>query len=199
MLDELPVKPIRERPYHCFFAGQFQTEPARGLASLQESPKQIARRAMVKAMLALRESDPRFRLDLTVLGSSIYGQDTSNQRTYSERMMDSKICLAPRGSVIDTWRFFEGLKSGCLVVCEPLPEEYYYRGAPVIQIDSWSELEKAIAPFLDDEEALEQWSARSLEFWNNVCGEEAIGRRVAEFIAASPASSQLHNTTAAKP
>ncbi len=190
MLDELPMKPMRERPYHCFFAGQLQTEPAHGLASLKESPKQIARRAMVKAMLALRESNPRFRVDLTVLDASIAGQDTSNTRSYSQRMMDSKICLAPRGNIIDTWRFFEGLKSGCLVVCEPLPDEYYYRNAPVIQIDSWDELEKVITPFLDNDDALEQWSARSQEYWKNVCGEEAIGRRVAELIAASPASRQ---------
>lgn len=191
MLDELPIKPMRERPYYCFFAGQLEAEPPHGLASLKESPKQIARRAMVKAMLALQERDPRFRLDLTILGATTGAQDTGNQRSYSERMMDSKICLAPRGTMADTWRFFEGLKSGCLVVCEPLPDEYYYRGAPVIQIDSWDELEKVITPFLDKDDALEEWSARSLEYWKNVCGEEAIGRRIAEFIAASPASRQL--------
>jgi hypothetical protein len=105
-------------------------------------------------------------------------------------MMDSKICLAPRGNIVDTWRFFEGLKSGCLVISERLPDQYYYRGAPVIEIDSWDELEKTITPLLDNDAALQQWSNRSLEFWKNVCGEEAIGRRVAEFIAASPASPQ---------
>ncbi|WP_058185303.1 hypothetical protein [Terracidiphilus gabretensis] len=192
MLDELPIKPMSERPYHCFFAGQIDMEPARGLASLNESPKQIARRDMVKYMLALKESNPRFRLDHRVLQKGSFGStDANDNRTYSERMMDSKICLTPRGTVIDTWRFFEGLKSGCLVICEPLPDEYFYQGAPVIQIDSWDELEKTVAPLLDDDQALQQWSNRSLEFWKNVCGEEAMGRRVAEFIAASPASQQL--------
>jgi hypothetical protein len=191
MLDELPVKPMRERPYHCFFAGQIDMTPARGMAALTESPKQIARRAMIKAMLALKESNPRFRLDHKVLQQT--GSDTSDgdNRTYSERMMDSKICLTPRGTVIDTWRFFEGMKSGCLVVCEPLPDDYFYRGAPVLEIDSWDELEKTVTPLLDDDEALQQWSDRSLEFWKNVCGEDALGRRIAEFIAASPASRQL--------
>jgi hypothetical protein len=187
MLDDLPIKPVSNRPYHCFFAGQFVEHPAHGLASLKESPKQIARREMVKAMIALRERDPRLRLDLTILATSNYRQDTSDSRSYSERMMDSKICLAPRGTVVDTWRFFEGLKSGCLVICEPLPDEYYYRDAPVIQIDSWRQLEQVIAPFIDDEAELEKWSARSLDYWQNVCGEEAVGHRIADFIALSPA------------
>lgn len=192
MLDDLPIKPMRERPYHCFFAGQVNRTPARGLKALTESPKEIARRAMLRAVLALREKEPRFRLDYRVLSVSTFDENGSDdKRTYSERMMDSKICLTPRGTVIDTWRFFEGLKSGCLVVCEPLPDDYFYRDAPVLQIDSWDELEQTIAPLLEDDEALEQWSARSLQFWKDVCGEEAMGRRIAAFIAASPASRQL--------
>ena len=172
-------------------------EPTRGLASLSESPKQIARRDMVKYTLELKKSNPRFRLDHRVLQKGSFGgADANDNRTYSERMMDSKICLTPRGTVIDTWRLFEGLKSGCLVICEPLPDDYFYQGAPVIQIDSWDELEKTVAPLLDDDQALQQWSNRSLEFWKNVCGEEAIGRRVAEFIAASPASQQLLSSAA---
>ncbi len=52
--------------------------------------------------------------------------------SYSQRMMDSKICLAPRGTASDTWRFFEGLRAGCLVVCEHLTDEWFYVGAPVL-------------------------------------------------------------------
>lgn len=188
MLDTLPVKSMRDRPYHCFFAGQVNMQPARGLRAFTESPKEIARRSMVKSLLAFRDKEPGFRLDHRILDATSFADDTSDRRTYSERMMDSKICLTPRGNVIDTWRFFEGLKSGCLVVCEPLPDDYFYSGAPVLQIDSWEELETTIAPLLNDDEALEKWSARSIKFWNEVCSEEAIGRRIAGFIAASPAS-----------
>ncbi|HWA96473.1 MAG TPA: hypothetical protein VG844_17885 [Terracidiphilus sp.] len=190
MLEDLPIKAMRERPYHCFFAGEVKMEPARGLAALSESPKEIARRSMLKAARALERKEPRFKFDSKVLNKTSFN-DGGDQRSYSQRMMDSKICLTPRGTIIDTWRFFEGLKSGCLVLCEPLPDDYFYRDAPVIQIDSWNELEKIVVPLLDNNEELERWSTRSVEFWKNVCGEEAIGRRVAAFISESPASQML--------
>ncbi len=191
MLEELPVKPMSERPYHCFFAGQVNLQPTKGLAAITVSPKEIARRAMLEATLALQERNARFRFDYRVTGANSFAADRDDERSYSQRMMDSKICLTPRGTVIDTWRFFEGLKSGCLVVCEPLPDDYFYRDAPVLQIDSWDDLEKTIGPLLDDDEALAEWSARSQKFWKEVCGEEAIGKRIAEFIETSAATRTL--------
>jgi hypothetical protein len=195
-LDELPMKLMKDRPFHSFFAGTIRSKPRKGLRRLTSSPKDLARAAMFKESVALAERNPRFKLDYNVIHK--FGEGTISQpdpRSYSQRMMDSKICLAPRGNVVDTWRFFEGLKSGCLVVCEPLPDQYYYRDAPVIQIDYWNQLEQAIAPFLEDEAALQEWSDRTIQFWNEVCGEQAIGRRVAEFIHQSPASDRLRSSS----
>jgi hypothetical protein len=182
MLDELPLKPISERPYHAFFAGQMSA-PLKGIASLGESPKDIARRSMLDAALGLREKHTKFKFDYYHnTGDGISFKDQSEDRSYSQRMMDSKICLAPRGTVIDTWRFFEGLKYGCLVISEPLPDDYFYENAPVIQIDSWSELDRVLAPLLEDDDEIARWSSRSLAFWEHVCGEDAIGYRIAEFV-----------------
>jgi hypothetical protein len=40
---------------------------------------------------------------------------------YSEIMADTKICLAPRGSSVESCRFFEGMRQGCVVICNRLP------------------------------------------------------------------------------
>lgn len=98
--------------------------------------------------------------------------------------MDSKVCLAPRGSVADTWRFFEGLKSGCAVVTNPMPDEWYYHDAPVIQIERWDELETVLLPLLSDEARLEELHTQSLSYWDQVCGENALGRYLAQVISA---------------
>jgi hypothetical protein len=100
-------------------------------------------------------------------------------RLYAQRMMDAKVCLAPRGTVADTWRYFEGLKSGCVVITNPLPDEWYYRGTPAIQIDHWSELEQVVIPLLADQARLEEIHLKTLRYWDDVCGEKAVGRFLA--------------------
>ena len=184
-VDDLPIKPMKDRPYHAFFAGNVQARTSRTIA-LFDSPKSFARQNMLNEAIALARRNPEFKFDYRVTDNPS-AQSTQDERTYSQRLMDSKICLSPRGSVAETWRFFEGLKYGCLVIAEPLPDRAYYRHAPVIQIDDWSQLEQAIAPFLQDDSALDEWSARAVKYFNERCSEPSVGRSVAEFIRNSPA------------
>ena len=145
---------------------------------------------MLRAVEEFQKKEPRFRFDRSVVSSPPTDNKSPDGRTYSQRMMDSKICLAPRGSVVDTWRFFEGVRSGCLVITEPLPDEYYYKDAPVIQIDRWSELETVIQPFLDDDDALEVCRLRTLTYWRDRCGEAAVGSYLAMCINSGRSSPQ---------
>ena len=48
--------------------------------------------------------------------------------------MDARVCLAPRGASVETFRVLEGLRAGCVVVGERLPGHWFYDGAPVIQL-----------------------------------------------------------------
>ncbi|WP_263353004.1 hypothetical protein [Acidicapsa acidisoli] len=96
--------------------------------------------------------------------------------------MDSKICLAPRGTVLDSFRFFEGLRAGCLVVCEHLTDEWFYDGAPVLRIKDWSDLPRVVEPYLYDNASLEEARLRSLGWWRDKCGEKAVGRVMAEYL-----------------
>jgi hypothetical protein len=182
-LEDVPMKTMHERPYHCFFAGSVDTALGRhSYRKWLRTPKEIARAELLRAVEALQKKDPRFRFDGRVVSLASMVDKSSDGRTYSQRMMDSKICLAPRGTIVDTWRFFEGVRSGCLVITEPLPDEYYYKNAPVIQIDDWRELESVIQPFLEDDDILETWRQRTLEYWRERCGEAAFGAYLAECI-----------------
>lgn len=172
--EALPQKPMRERAFHCFFAGQVEIGPQTVLRKLLPSPKVIARRKMFSTIRRLQRSKLGFRFDGDEVTSSRLG--TNN---YSERMMNSKICLAPRGTVPDSFRFFEGLRAGCLVVCESLTGESFYVGAPVIQIDDWSDLEQLISPYLENDDALEHARLQALDWWEQKCGEVAVGRAMA--------------------
>jgi hypothetical protein len=95
-------------------------------------------------------------------------------------MMSSRICLAPRGTSVETFRLFEGLRCGCVVACDPLPRRWFYTGGPFVEVTRWSELERALAPLLDDPAALARAQAASLAWWNERCSEAAVGRFLAE-------------------
>jgi hypothetical protein len=187
LLEDVPMTTMHERPYHCFFAGLVATAPDRHgyrkwLSRPKDQIRKLGRQAMLRAVEEFQKKEPRFRFDGSVVGSASMTGERADGRVYSQRMMHSKICLAPRGSVVDTWRFFEGVRSGCLVITEPLPNEYYYKEAPVIQIDRWEELERVIRPFLDDDDALEVCRQRTLAYWRDLCGEAAFGAYLARCI-----------------
>ena len=89
--------------------------------------------------------------------------------------METKICLVPRGTSFETFRFFEALRYGCVVVTEALPSRWFYKGAPVIQITDWSELEKILEKLLSDKQVLQEKHQESLNWWHKKCSEETVG------------------------
>jgi len=174
----VPQRTMAQRAFHCFFAGEIAA-PRSTLARylLPTTPKQYARRKMLATVDRLSQSESRFRYDGGGIGSGRLSPDE-----YSRRLMNSKICLAPRGSVPDTFRFFEGLRAGCLVVCERLTREWFYAGAPVIQLADWDEFPTIVKRYLDDDDALEQARLRSLDWWERKCSEIAVGRAMADYL-----------------
>jgi hypothetical protein len=183
-LVEVPMKTMSERTRNYYFSGGIEQGTTFGYRQFTSAPKIQARNAMRVAVTELEKKYPQLAADQTVNVARTAG--LSDISEYAARLMNSKVCLAPRGSVADTWRFFEGLKSGCAVITNPLPDEWYYRGAPIIQIDDWDELERTLIPLLADEERLEKMHAESLKYWDEVCGEKALGRFLATAVAGRP-------------
>jgi len=185
-LVDVPMKSMRERAGNYYFSGAIALGSDFGYRKFTSSPKIIARQSLVDAVAKLEKKYPHLASDQTVkVHQQISTGKLSDINDYAQRLMDSKICLAPRGSVADTWRFFEGLKSGCAVITNPLPDEWYYRRAPVIQLDNWDQLEETILPLLADETRLEEMHTQSLKYWEEVCGERALGRFLAQAILKS--------------
>lgn len=185
-LVEVPMKPMRERTVNYYFSGGVAHGSNFGYRKFLSAPKIVARQSLVDAVTAIEKKHPELVAGPTV---KVHADRSTgvldDMHDYAERLMDARVCLAPRGSVADTWRFFEGLKSGCAVITNPLPDEWYYRDAPVIQLESWDELEATLLPLLADEERLEAMSLAALKYWNEVCGERALGCYLAEAIHAN--------------
>ena len=190
---ELPIRPVEERSIDLFFAGSVEhgQAPPGSLGHWIQSPKTLARQAMIDALQSVKRTRP----DLNVVHSTptsfawnaIHygtdaGRDVLDAEGYSARMMNAKICLVPRGTSLETFRYFEALRYGCILVTEPLPSRWFYDGAPVYSVDDWHELPALVDRLLADPVLLDQKHVEALAWWENVCSPEALGRFMAEQI-----------------
>ena len=188
---ELPITPITERSLDVFFAGSIEqggSHPVWSPRHWLRSPKVVARNRMMQAVDQLAKDHPSFNIrihtnDRFVLNALEYGLtepgEVLDAQAYSETLMDTEICLVPRGTSPETFRFFEGLRYGCVLITERLPSRWFYDGAPGIQVDDWSELDTLIPQLLDDPKRMEEVHEASLEWWSTVCSEEAVGQFIA--------------------
>jgi hypothetical protein len=172
----LPVLAMADRPTDVFFAGSL--EHTRGTLQRLASPKVRARREMLVAVQRLGQARPGLRIDVR-LTPGFDASVAASPEAYSRALMDARVCLAPRGTSPETFRVLEGLRCGCVVVTGPLPDHWFYRGAPLVRLDRWADLPRAL-PALDDQAELDRRHAASLAWWHERCSEAAVGRWLAQ-------------------
>jgi hypothetical protein len=181
---DLPMLSIESRPTDLFFAGSIEHY---GSSRRLRSPKQRAREEMLAAVERLGRTRSGLQLDIRRTPGFTASANAS-PAAYSQALMSSRVCLAPRGTSLETFRVFEGLRYGCIVVTERLPSRWFYDGAPLLQLDCWADLEQVIARVLDDPAELQSWHLRALAWWQERCSEIAVGRYLAACLnALSPA------------
>jgi hypothetical protein len=178
---ELPQIAMADRPLDTFFAGQVgETIPAGSYKHYTSTSKIQARKQIWRELRTL-QAKAKWRMDLGDIAADQQYQVPTAFSSYSEKMMQSRICVAPRGSMADSYRAFEGLRAGCLVVANRLPkDEFLYPHAPLIILDHWRELGGILDRYARDIEALEQWRARSLAWWHDHLRPEAVAVMVAQ-------------------
>jgi hypothetical protein len=146
------IKPLKERKFDCCFIGQL--DPYRRM--------------------------PFF--DCVRVFSSIEGYNNNiafyqgwnngySGEEYSKIMRDSKIAFVPWGSAsLDTFRFYEAARSGCIIVSSPQNKYDFMENSPHIET-TWNPntLEKTVSNILYDENLAE----RTYNFWLNSLSPEA--------------------------
>jgi hypothetical protein len=177
----LPFVPIDRRRFDVYFAGSVANRSAH-LGLLQRlTPKSLSRAHMLRRVRKIAARRPDLAISTSLTGG--FAQTTEDAAAqYSQTMMETKICLVPRGTSLETYRYFEGLRSGCVVIAERLPPRRYYDGSPGLRVRSWSELDRLVPALLADPERLAQLSRAALDWWSEHCSEEVVGAFLAERI-----------------
>lgn len=180
--EELPIIPINERPVNLFFSGNLNKnryplyKELTLLKYLPDAPppleKQVARvfSKIIKLYFKTNLSSAFPDSCIKFTGGYLQG----NVKTFSRMLNDSKIAICPSGFTShETCRHFEAMRAGCVVISQPLPEHYFYRGAPMIILDSWKDLKKTVESLLSDPDRLHELHEKTLDWWKNVCSERA--------------------------
>jgi hypothetical protein len=102
---------------------------------------------------------------------------------FSKKLADTKIALCPPGfRSNETHRHFEALRLGCIVISSPLPSTRFYRGSPIITMNSWLDLRSVIASLIADPEECMRLHQSSLNWWNQACSETALANYCTEIL-----------------
>ena len=201
-----PMLAPRDRRWLISFAGSGVVEerarvgagqPLAALRRALGTPKQRSRARMSAALAGLERQLPPGSVAMVTLEdfpSLLPGHDgdaRSLTASYSDLLAGSCISLVPRGNSAETFRFFEALRAGCIVICEPLPDHWFYRGAPVITVRDWSELPAVVLPLVRDQVRLEELHLATLDWWRTRCSEDAVAAYVHERVVAELAVSDI--------
>lgn len=178
---DLPIKPLQERLYDTYFSGSIVhvNYPIWCFKRWLGTPKSLARKLMISNVIKFQRQNHNFRVELGIT-AGFHDRNSEDERSYSEIMMDTKICLVPRGTSFETTRLFEGMKYGCVLVTEALPSRWYLDGAPVIQVKDWRDWEKVLKQLLNNPQLMEEMHQKSLNWWMNKCSETVVATYVVE-------------------
>ena len=190
--DDLPLKPLDERAYDLYFSGSVSNQefPWYTPQHWLRTPKDVARTQLIEAMQTLRDRRPGAQVEIDARLSYMpqrrrSGADVVEERSYSEMMMDTRICPVPRGTRIETPRLYEAMRYGCVIVTEPLPDRWYTRGLPALILHDWADLPDVAAALLDDPDRMQALHQQALAWWRSVCSEAPVGRFMADKINAA--------------
>jgi hypothetical protein len=195
---QVPFVPIDERRFDSYFGGSVTQRGGSRFALHRLSPKFLSRERMMKRLAAIAKHNPHVSIGTDLTASFQHTNDDDATR-YSRTMMDTKICVVPRGTSLETYRFFEALRFGCVVIAERLPQRWFYDGAPALRVRDWSELDRLVPSLLADPQRLAQLSAASLAWWAQCCSEDAVGDYLATRIRALGRSDMQPAEVAASP
>lgn len=187
--DPLPIKPLSERRFDLFFSGSLANAdyPWYAPQSLVRTPKDVSRERLVRAMRQLQADRSDLNIFVDVRNSYVPTHLQKTQEvpewSYSEMMMNTRICPVPRGTRLETGRLYEALRYGCIPVTEPLPDRWFLNGLPGIVVHDWDEMPAVVTDLLDRPDYMQALHEAALDWWHTKCSEDAIGGFIAETLA----------------
>ena len=112
-----------------------------------KSPKQLARGQMMDGLKEVARRRPELTIAAEALGG-FHAAMASDAESYSRTLADTRIALVPRGTNVETFRFYEAHRAGCVIVADRMPDNGIYTESSFVTVDRWADLPVIIEKLL---------------------------------------------------
>jgi len=176
--------PLSERNTNVFFSGNinanrvdfYRSLYTGGLPPSANLQHRQVRRGVLYAIRKLklrRNFDAKFPdsyIRFTSSFASGLGADD-----YTAKLADTKIAISPRGFWRpECFRDHEAMRSGCVIISDPLPSTWYFKNSPIIQLGRWSSLKSTVRNLLASPDELQERQLATLVWWRDKCSPNAV-------------------------
>lgn len=181
-VNEVPVFesiPVVERSISLFFRGNLNTNRIDFYRSLSVwfcvfPPKRFLSHKIYKRLLLWLKRDFSLSVPNSILIFNESFKSGYSLECYGKILSDSKIVLSPKGfNSTECFRIYEAMRAGCVIISEKLPDIFFYKESPIIQITNWREGLRIAKELLGDEERLQRIQDETIAWWESKCSEKA--------------------------
>lgn len=167
------VTPINDRSLDASFTGSIDHKKA--LGGLVKTSKVLSRERMVAVVNQWAENRS-YKIDVKLSSFFPKAKDKPEHDDYPTILMDTKICLSPRGTHLETYRLCEGMYYGCVVIAEEQPDHWFAANSPAIIVNDWNTLPEILDNLLQNPDKLAQAQQASLDYWDNTLAPTSVAR-----------------------
>ena len=169
------VTPINERNIDASFTGSLDHKKA--LGGLIKTNKVLSRQRMVSTV-DLWNEHKTYNTDVKLSSYFPKANDNPEFEQYPQILMDTKICLSPRGTHLETYRLCEGMYYGCIVIAEEQPDHWFAANSPAFILKDWRRLPDLLDELLEDPQRMSALQQKSLDYWDSTLAPAAVSQHM---------------------
>lgn len=175
----LPIIPINKRKYNVFYLGQLGRNRINLYKALSHT--NFINNNILLLFKKFIPTDFSKLFPSSIIRFTHNFGSGLNRDDYNKILYNSKIVICPYGAVTEeTFRHYEAMRAGCVIITLKMPKVFPYHNAPIIQINNWKELIPTVKSLLEDQDKIEELHQATINWWQNKCSEIAIAKYVAE-------------------
>lgn len=163
------IKKISDRSIDVFFAGHMSSQQRYN--------------SMIKNIEYLKNSDERkqYNFDFNITRGFMQGFKGPQ---YYDKLYNSKIAFCPPGNIsAETYRWYESMMCGCVIVCPTLPKTKIYQDLPVVQVENFEvDGAKTVLSLLEDSSRLQELQEKHIEYWKQHYDQKQVAAYIASKI-----------------